>query len=145
MVSTANPVEIGVVHSCVFTAGTSPRDQKPLEELGDFPLQRPGSKLSSGDVIIPSKKNPQGAVQDLWGLGLPRWTYLMVEYSQHFSSVTVFKKSAANLQTGFFSNMEFKKNTWQVNQAHCWCENSRNIFVHQQTNFPNLQQFAATF
>ena len=40
---------------CISTAGTFPKNKEPLEELGAFSPQGPGSKLSSKEIFLHQK------------------------------------------------------------------------------------------
>lgn len=77
-----NPLQnvLNIAHlSHVSTAGTFPKDQEPLEELR--------AKLSSGDIILRTKKSLLGRwyfpkVQKLWWCSTDY--FWLFEYSQHF-------------------------------------------------------------
>lgn len=63
--------------SRLSTAGTFPGVWKPLKELSTIPLQGPGSKWSSWDMILPPKcPCSVGSFFKKIGVALAVWTFL---------------------------------------------------------------------
>lgn len=87
--------EAALLSSTLFVPDvlTFPRDQEPFEELSVFPLQGPGSKLSSRNIVLPPRE--KGLLQ---GWYFPKYrNFSDWLNTQHFISTSIFLQSQRSL------------------------------------------------